>query len=142
LKEVGEHFQSVGREFGVTTGRRRRCGWLDLVILKYSTAINHYTSLNLTKLDILDDLKELRVAVGYQVDDRLLESFPADLNLLAKVVPVYKTFPGWSTPTTKLTEYQQLPKEAKEYISFIEEFVGVKIDYIGVGPGREHMLKR
>ncbi|KAI5854390.1 Adenylosuccinate synthetase [Tricharina praecox] len=142
LNEAGEHLQVVGREWGVTTGRKRRCGWLDLVIVKYSTAVNHYTSLNLTKLDILDGLKELQIAVAYKVDGVELESFPADLNTLAKVEPVYKTMPGWTEPTTKLTEYDQLPKEAKEYIAFIEEFIGVRVDWVGVGPGREHMLYR
>lgn len=126
----------------MTTGRRRRCGWLDLVIVKYSTAVNHYTSLNLTKLDILDGLKELKIAVAYKVDGVELESFPADLNILARAEPVYKTMPGWAEPTTKLTEYDQLPKEAKEYIAFIEESVGVRVDWVGVGPGREHMLHR
>lgn len=141
-QDVGVHFQEVGREWGVTTGRKRRCGWLDLVLLKYSTAVNHYTSLNLTKLDILDGLKELKIAVAYKVDGVELESFPADLDVLAKVEPVYKTLPGWSSPTTKLTEFSQLPVEANNYIAFIEEYIGVSVDYIGVGPGREHMLKR
>ncbi|TGZ85636.1 Adenylosuccinate synthetase [Ascodesmis nigricans] len=142
FNEVGEHLQTVGREFGVTTGRKRRCGWLDLMILKYSTAVNAYTSLNLTKLDILDGLKELQVAVAYEVDGKEIDSFPADLNILAKCKPVYKTFKGWSEPTTKLTNYSELPQEAKDYIAFIEEFIGVKINYIGVGPGREHMLTK
>ncbi|KAL7273980.1 Adenylosuccinate synthase [Rhizina undulata] len=142
LNDIGDHLQSVGKEFGVTTGRRRRCGWLDLVIVKYSTAVNHYTSLNLTKLDILDGLPEIKVAVAYKLDGVELPSFPADLNVLEKVEPVYKTFPGWSTPTTKLTSYEQLPVEAKNYIDFVEKFVGVKIGNIGVGPGREHMLTK
>ncbi|KAI5812519.1 Adenylosuccinate synthetase [Pyronema omphalodes] len=142
LNEQGEHLQSVGREWGVTTGRKRRCGWLDLVLLKYSTAVNHYTSLNITKLDILDGLKELKVAVAYKIGGVELESFPADLGVLAQCEPVYKTFKPWSEPTTGLTEYSQLPQEAKEYIQFIEDFIGVKIDYIGVGPGREHMLRK
>jgi adenylosuccinate synthase len=142
VQDIGEHLQSVGREWGVTTGRKRRCGWLDLVILKFSTAVNHYTSLNVTKLDILDGLKELKVAVGYKVDGEELASFPADLNILARAEPVYKIFPGWTAPTTGLTQWDQLPEEAKVYIKFIEDFIGVQVDYIGVGPGREHMLKR
>jgi adenylosuccinate synthase len=104
--------------------------------------VNHYTSLNVTKLDILDGLKELKVAVAYKVDGEELPSFPADLNILAAAEPVYETFPGWTTPTTGLTQWNQLPQEAKNYIKFIEDFVGVQVDYIGVGPGREHMLKR
>lgn len=137
---VGEHLQVVGREWGVTTGRKRRCGWLDLVMMKYSNSVNHYTALNLTKLDILDGLKEIKVAVGYEVDGVEIESFPADLNILAKCVPVYKTLAGWKEPTTGMTKWNELPKEAKEYIKFIEEFVGVPVKWVGVGPGREHML--
>jgi len=142
LNEIGDHLQSVGREFGVTTGRRRRCGWLDLVIVKYSTSVNHYTSLNLTKLDILDGLKEIKVAVGYRVDGEELESFPADLTMLERVEPIYRIFPGWSTPTTKATSWDQLPVEAREYVQFVEEFVGVKIEHVGVGPSREHMCTK
>ncbi|KAG0129584.1 Adenylosuccinate synthetase [Tuber indicum] len=142
LNGTGDHLQSVGREFGVTTGRRRRCGWLDLVIVKYSTSVNHYTSLNLTKLDILDGLKEIKVAVGYRVDGEELESFPADLTILERVEPIYRIFPGWPTPTAKATSWDQLPTEAREYVQFIEEFVGVKIEHIGVGPGREHMCTK
>ncbi|PWW76534.1 Adenylosuccinate synthetase [Tuber magnatum] len=142
LNEIGDHLQSVGREFGVTTGRRRRCGWLDLVIIKYSTSVNHYTSLNLTKLDILDGLKEIKVAVGYRVDGEELESFPADLTILERVEPIYRIFPGWPTPTAKATSWDQLPVEAREYVQFIEEFVGVKVEHIGVGPGREHMCTK
>jgi adenylosuccinate synthase len=115
--------------------------------------------LNLTKLDILDGLKEIKVAIAYKVNGEKLESFPgemysnplgifltknytADLNALSQAEPVYETFPGWSSPTTKLTKFHELPAEAKSYIAFIEEFVGVKVDYVGVGPGREHMLTR
>lgn len=140
FEEVGEHLQVVGREWGVTTGRKRRCGWLDLVMLKYSNSVNHYTALNLTKLDILDGLPEIKVAVGYEVDGVELESFPADLNVLAQVKPVYKTLRGWKEPTTGLTKWDQLPVEAKEYIKFMEEYVGVPVKFVGVGPGREHML--
>ncbi|CUS15832.1 unnamed protein product [Tuber aestivum] len=142
LNEIGDHLQSVGREIGVTTGRRRRCGWLDLVIIKYSASVNHYTSLNLTKLDILDGLKEIKVAVGYRVDGEELESFPADLTILERVEPIYRIFPGWSTPTAKTTSWDQLPVEAREYVQFIEEFVGVGVEHIGVGPGREHMCTK
>ncbi|KAF8474890.1 Adenylosuccinate synthetase [Kalaharituber pfeilii] len=143
LNEIGDHLQSVGREFGVTTGRKRRCGWLDLVVLKYSTAINCYTSLNLTKLDILDGLRELKVAVAYKVDGQELDSFPADLSILERVEPVYKTFPGWvGMSTTNATSYYDLPKFARDYVEFIEESIGIPIEYVGVGPARENMLKR
>ncbi|KAI9804779.1 MAG: hypothetical protein M1825_001147 [Sarcosagium campestre] len=143
LNADGEKLQSRGREFGVTTGRKRRCGWLDLVIVKYSTAVNHYTSLNLTKLDILDDFAEIPVATGYRTEDgQELESFPADLELLDTTKPVYKTLPGWQTSTTGAKQYHELPENARAFVEFIEAFVGVHIRYIGTGPGRENMIVR
>jgi len=142
LNKVGDHLQKVGHEFGVTTGRKRRCGWLDLVIVRYSHCVNHYKTLNVTKLDILDGLDEINVCIGYRVDGVELESFPADLKLLGRVEPIYKTFSGWSTPTAGCTAWSQLPAEAKDYILFVERFIGVKIAYIGVGPDRTHMIIR
>lgn len=140
--EIGEKLQTVGREFGVTTGRKRRCGWLDLVLLQYSCAVNHYTLLNLTKLDILDGFEELQVAVEYKVDGEVLPSFPASFDTLRKVEVVYKTLPGWKTGTTGCTQFDKLPQEAKAYIKYIEDFVGVRIKWVGTGPGREAMIVR
>lgn len=138
----GEKLQSVGREFGVTTGRKRRCGWLDLVVVKYSHDNNDYTSLNLTKLDVLDDFETLKVAVSYKLQGTELESFPANLDVLEKVDVVYKEFPGWKTATTGAKTWDDLPVNAQKYIQFIEEFVGVPVKYIGTGPGRESMIVR
>jgi len=144
LNEIGEHLQTVGREVGVTTGRKRRCGWLDLVVLKHSMMVNHYTSLNLTKLDILDNLPEIKVAVAYRSTDDGSEigAFPPDLSILKRIEPVYETLPGWSSSIANLTSYDELPKEAKNYIGFIERFVGCRIGCVGVGPSRESMLFR
>ncbi|KAH9917623.1 Adenylosuccinate synthetase [Fomitopsis serialis] len=142
LNDIGVHLQEVGREFGVTTGRRRRCGWLDLVVMKHSCLINGYDSLNLTKLDILDDLEEIKVAVKYIVDGKEIEGFPADLELLAKVEVVYVVLPGWKAPITSATSYDALPENCKKYVVFIEQFLGVPIEWIGVGPGRQSMLKK
>ncbi|EMD38047.1 hypothetical protein CERSUDRAFT_113196 [Gelatoporia subvermispora B] len=142
LNDVGVHLQEVGREYGTTTGRRRRCGWLDLVVMKHSCLINGYDTLNLTKLDILDDLDEVKVAVKYLVDEKELPGFPADLELLAKVEVVYVTLPGWKTSISSVTSFDALPDNCKKYIGFIEEFLDVPIEWIGVGPGRESMLKK
>ncbi|KAJ9666085.1 Adenylosuccinate synthase [Coniosporium apollinis] len=142
LNEVGEKLQSVGREFGVTTGRKRRCGWLDLVVIKYSHECNDYTALNLTKLDILDDFEEIKVATQYSYNGEPLESFPANLDILGNVDITYETFPGWQKPTTGAKAFYDLPLNARKYIEFIEKFVGVKIKYIGTGPGRESMIPR
>lgn len=117
-------------------------GWLDLVIVKYSKAVNHYTALNLTKLDILDSFPEIPVATAYHLDGQALDSFPADLQKLARVEVQYTTFPGWQKPTTGAKSYYDLPKNARAYVEFIEEFVGVKVKYIGTGPAREDMIVR
>ncbi|EPQ25977.1 uncharacterized protein PFL1_06432 [Pseudozyma flocculosa PF-1] len=140
--DIGHHLQEVGAEYGVTTGRRRRCGWLDLVMMRYSCLINGYTSLNLTKLDVLDNLKELKVAVGYTVDGKELTSFPADLEVLAKVEVQYKTLPGWEGDISKATTFDELPQTCRDYVDFIESFLSVKIEWIGVGPARESMIHR
>lgn len=142
LNAIGDHLVEVGAEFGVTTGRRRRCGWLDLVVLKYSTWINGYTHLNITKLDVLDGLKELKIATGYKHNGKLLDSFPEDLKVLEEVEVVYETLPGWEEKISTITKYEDLPQNAKDYVEFIEKFVGVPVKWIGVGPGREAMLSR
>ncbi|KAL1744967.1 Adenylosuccinate synthetase [Schizophyllum fasciatum] len=142
LNDIGVHLQEVGREYGTTTGRRRRCGWLDLVVMKHSTLINGYDSLNLTKLDVLDDLAEIKIATQYLYNGKALEGFPADLELLAKVDVEYVTLPGWQTSISSITSYDALPANCKQYIAFIEEFLHAPIEWIGVGPGRESMLRK
>lgn len=140
LNKEGEALQQIGHEVGVTTGRKRRCGWMDLVVLKYSTWINGYTYLNLTKLDVLDSFKQVKAAVAYKYRGKTLESFPEDLRVLGKVEVEYKTFPGWEADISKAKTYEELPKNARDYIEFIEKFVGVPIKYIGTGAGRESMV--
>lgn len=118
LDEVGNRLQELGREFGVTTGRRRRCGWLDLVCVKFSTAINHYTALNLTKLDVLDTFETIKIAIAYVNPEtgKEVPSFPADLNLLSKVEIVYHEMPGWNSPTTGMKAFHDLPEAARNYV--------------------------
>ena len=140
LNTIGEQLQDVGREWGVTTGRKRRCGWLDLVVVKYSTAINGYTKLNITKLDVLDDFEELRIATSYTIDGKEVDYFPADLNALERAEVSYKTLPGWKCKTTGIKSYTELPDAAKAYVTFIEDFIGVPVGAIGVGPGRESTI--
>lgn len=140
LNEIGEKLQNIGFEVGVTTGRKRRCGWLDLVVLKYSTWINGYTSLNITKLDVLDTFKEVKVAVGYKYKGKLLKSFPECLHVLGNVEVEYKTFPGWEQDITSIKTYDELPENAKTYLKFIEDFLNVPIEWVGTGPARESML--
>ncbi|KAJ3268393.1 hypothetical protein HK104_005384 [Borealophlyctis nickersoniae] len=126
LDATGEHLQSVGAEFGVTTGRKRRCGWLDMVVLQYSQLINDYTSINLTKLDVLDKLPEVKIGVAYILDGKKLDSFPADLNLLSKVSVEYETLPGWQQDISKCRRWEELPVNAQKYVMRVEELMGVK----------------
>ncbi|KXN75084.1 putative ADE12-adenylosuccinate synthetase [Conidiobolus coronatus NRRL 28638] len=140
LNQVGEHLQTVGHEFGVTTGRTRRCGWLDLVVMKYSCRINGYTSINLTKIDVLDQLDEIQVAVAYKINGKVVDSFPADLNSLEGVEVVYETLPGWKTDLSQCKDFASLPSQAQDYVQYIEKFLKVKVEWIGVGASRDSMI--
>jgi adenylosuccinate synthase len=142
LNEVGETLQDVGAEYGVTTGRKRRCGWLDLVVLKYSTIINGYTSINITKLDVLDNFKEIKVGIAYKLNGKRLTSFPEDLHELAKVEVEYETLKGWEQDITKVKSYDELPENAKLYLQYIEKFLGVPIQWVGTGPARDSMVEK
>ena len=113
-----------------------------MVVVKYSTIINGYTSLNLTKLDVLDDLDEIKIGVTYIIGDKKLETFPANLSLLENANVEYISFPGWKQDISKIRTFDNLPVEAQNYISFIEKFVGVPIKWIGVGPGREDTIEK
>lgn len=138
----GEKLQQIGREWGVSTGRKRRCGWLDLVVLQYSNKVNHYTAWNLTKLDILDTFPVIKVAVAYKDPEtgEQVKYFPSDLDRLDKLEVVYKEFEGWQTPTTAVKTYADLPPQAQAYVKFIEEFTGVPVKWIGTGPARDDMI--
>lgn len=142
LDTTGEQVREKGHEFGTTTGRPRRCGWLDTVVLKYAHQINDFTSINLTKLDVLDDLPELKIGVAYQYQGKLLESFPANLEVLGNVAVEYETMPGWQEDITKCRTFEELPEAAQNYVKRIEELVGCPIQWIGVGPGRDEMIER
>ncbi|KAF2456871.1 Adenylosuccinate synthetase [Lineolata rhizophorae] len=142
--EIGKTLQLVGHEVGVTSGRPRRCGWFDGVLVKYSTAINHYTVFNLTKLDVLDEFDEIKIAVEYKRKGNSISNFPATLKQLSEVEVVYETLAGWKgTGTTKgVTQWTDLPDNAKKYVEFIEKFIGVPVKWIGTGPGRDETIIR
>ncbi|KAI0109078.1 Adenylosuccinate synthetase [Nemania sp. FL0031] len=123
---------------GTSTGRRRRY----LVVVKYSASINYYTALNLTKLDVLDTFETIKIAIAYKIDGEELDSYPADLEILDRAEVVYHEMPGWQQPTTNITAFYDLPKKARDYVEYIENFVGVKIKWIGTGPDREAMIMR
>ncbi|CAF3008133.1 unnamed protein product, partial [Rotaria sp. Silwood2] len=131
--EIGEHLQTRGREWGVTTGRKRRCGWLDLVLLRYTTMINGFTALCLTKLDTLDELGEIKVATTYKRNGVELPSFPASVDTMHDIEVEYVTFPGWrGRSTSDCRTFNSLPHNARLYIQFIEQYLGVPVKWIGV----------
>ncbi|KAI8843138.1 Adenylosuccinate synthetase [Chytridium lagenaria] len=142
LDETGDYLQRVGAEFGVTTGRRRRCGWLDVVVLRYSHMINGYTSINLTKLDVLDQLPEIKIGVAYVYNGQRYNDFPADLNKLSQSTVEYETLPGWKSDISKCKTFESLPLNAQKYVTRIEELLGVPVEWIGVGAGRDDMIHR
>ncbi|KAJ0173520.1 hypothetical protein K1T71_010669 [Dendrolimus kikuchii] len=138
--ETGQLLQQRGHEIGVTTRRVRRCGWLDLVVVRYTAMVNGYTSLCLTKLDILDTLKEIKVGVGYKLNGKIIDYFPSSFTELSSVEVEYITLPGWATSIEDVREYNKLPEQAKNYIKAIEEFLNIPVKYIGVGQGRECII--
>jgi adenylosuccinate synthase len=142
LDETGERLRKEGWEFGSTTGRPRRCGWLDLFALKYSAMINGITEIALTKLDVLNTFDEIKVCTGYELDGKPVKYFPSDCGTLDRVVPVYETFPGWCTSLETCKSYSDLPLRTREYIEAIERFVGARVDIIGTGPDREQTIVR
>uniref|UniRef100_A0A9J8AI07 Adenylosuccinate synthetase n=2 Tax=Cyprinus carpio TaxID=7962 RepID=A0A9J8AI07_CYPCA len=139
--DTGDLLQSRGREFGVTTGRRRRCGWLDLVLVRYAHMVNGFSAIALTKLDILDTLPEIKIGIAYTVDGKPLPSFPANMDVLTKVQVTYETFPGWCCSTEGVRSFDELPSQAQAYIRFIENFLQVPVKWVGVGKSRESMIK-
>lgn len=142
LDTLGEQIREKGHEFGTTTGRPRRCGWLDIPVLKYTHMINDFTFLNVTKLDVLDELPEIRIATDYSYQGKPLSSFPSNLEVLSNVSVEYETMPGWKTDITKVRTFEELPMEAQNYIKRIEELVGCPVKWVGVGPGRDEMIER
>lgn len=138
---LADQLRDIGGEFGTTTGRPRRVGWLDMVALKYTTQINGLTHMNITKVDVLSDLEEIQIGIGYKTNSgALLESVPADLETLSEVEVVYEKVPGWKRDISGVRTWEDLPKEAKNYVERIEELSGVYCRWIGVGPGRDAMV--
>lgn len=140
LGDEGEHLRKLGNEYGATTGRPRRCGWLDLVALKYSLMLNGVTQLIMTKTDVLDSFDVIRVATAYSVEGELTDQLPYDLD--ADVKPVFTELPGWKSDLTGIRSVEQFPGELNEYVQFLEKELQVPIRYVGVGPDREQIIER
>ncbi|MFQ5699532.1 MAG: adenylosuccinate synthase [Myxococcota bacterium] len=147
---AGRHMGEVGEEFGATTGRRRRCGWLDMVVLRHAVRVNGITSLAVLKLDVLTGLPEIRACVAYRVPEgveaergsRERLEFPASSSVLEKCEPVYRTFPGWSECIRDVTEFDALPQAARDYLRWIEDELEVPASLVGVGPDRGATIER
>lgn len=140
--ETGSELRRVGAEFGATTGRPRRCGWLDLVALRFASMINGFTGLAITKLDVLSGLDEIEVCVSYRYDGKKTVRFPSDIQTLEKVEPEYRTFPGWNADVMGITSIDELPQEARNYIEFIEQFLEVPAIIVSTGPKRNQTIER
>ncbi|OSA93592.1 UNVERIFIED_ORG: adenylosuccinate synthase [Clostridium botulinum] len=141
IDETGDWIREKGHEYGVTTGRSRRCGWLDLVIVKTAARVSGLTSLAVTKIDTLAGLEKLKVCVGYKFDGKVIDYFPASLEDLAKCEPVYEDFDGWDDSVAEARTYEELPENAKKYLNRIAKFTDTKISIIGVGPKREQTIR-
>ena len=140
IGEIGEHLRERGAEYGATTGRPRRCGWLDLVALRYAVRINGFSELALTKLDVLSGLPEIKVAVAYEIAGKRREDFPSTAAELAQARPVYESLPGWKEDISGARSPEDLPENARRYLAFIEAELGVRVTLVGVGPREEELV--
>tara|TARA_Y100001970_G_scaffold1388_1_gene1672 strand:- start:6954 stop:8240 length:1287 start_codon:yes stop_codon:yes gene_type:complete len=140
--EIGDHFVEKGQEFGTVTKRKRRCGWFDCVLVAQSIAISGITDIVLTKLDVLDELKQIKVCVGYKYSQVKYDYLPFDENIQRNLVPIYETLPGWQTSTFGVTSWNDLPNKAKNYITFLESKIEKNISIISTGPDRAHTIDR
>jgi len=138
--DLAEDLRSQGFEYGTTTGRPRRIGWLDIVALRYACILNGITHINLTKLDVLDKQKEIKIGIAYKIDGEVYDTIPSCVEDVAKVEVVYETLPGWEQDISKIRNWDDLPENAKKYVQRVDELTGVKSTWIGVGPGRDAIV--
>jgi len=142
INEVGKILLSMGAEYGTTTGRARRCGYLDLVILKYAKRINGLNAIAITKLDVLTNIKTIKVATAYKHKNKIIKDFPQNQNILAECAPVYQELPGWTQDLSSCITYDELPKNAKKYVEFMENNLDIPVEYVSVGPGRNQTIRK
>jgi len=138
--KIGEKLRKIGNEYGATTGRPRRCGWLDIVILRYACRVNGLTHLVISKLDVLDKFKKIKVCTSYKYKGKIIKNFPSSVEMLDKCRPVYKTLNGWQKDISECKKYADLPKEAKEYLRFIEKQLNTPIKIVSVGQNRNQTI--
>ncbi len=140
--ENGEYLSKTGGEFGVTTGRRRRCGWFDAVIARYATRVNGITDYFLTKLDVLSSLETVPICVGYEIDGKRTPEMPMTQSELHRATPIYEELPGWWEDISAARRFDDLPAKARDYVLRLEELAGAPVSCIGVGPGRDQTIVR
>lgn len=140
--ELGEKLVDIGREFGTVTGRRRRTGWLDTVMLRHAMRVNSLTEIALTKLDVLDTFEEVKVCVAYKINGEVIRNYPDTVERLAQVEPVYETLSGWMSSTEGITEFSKLPATAQELVKIVERETGIPVSMVGTGPARDSMVVR
>ena len=140
--QTGEHIARVGAEFGATTGRPRRCGWFDAVVARYACMIGGISEWALMKLDVLDNLETIRVCTAYAIDGKRIEQMPASLRTFERCTPIFEDIPGWQTPTTHCTTWEELPEKAKAYVNYLERITGTPVSILSVGPKRASTILR
>ena len=140
--KIGNHFVEKGQEFGTVTKRKRRCGWFDSILVSQSIVINGITDIVLTKLDVLDEIKVIKICTGYRDGEKIFNYLPFDENIQARLIPIYETLTGWQKSTFGVTNWNDLPKKAQEYIEFLESKIGIQISIISTGPDRAHTIDR
>ena len=139
---LGEALVDIGREYGTVTGRRRRTGWLDTVMLRHATRVNSLTEIALTKLDVLDTFDEVKVCTGYTINGTVMRNYPDRPDMLAHAVPVYETLPGWKSSTEGITKFADLPQSAQQIVKIVERETGIPVSMVGTGPSRDAMVVR
>jgi len=140
--QLGEKIRAIGHEFGTTTGRPRRCGWLDLVVVRYTSLINGYQYLNLTKIDVLTGLGKLKIAISYSHHGKKLSSIPGNLQTLSEVDVEYVEVDGWSEDISNVKRFEDLPVNCQNYVKLVEDQLRIPVKWIGVGAGRDDMIER
>lgn len=140
--KIGEKLRAEGNEFGATTGRPRRCGWFDAVAAKYAVRTNGLTAIAITKLDVLDKFDEIKICTAYRCDNKVITEFPASLNKLKSCTPIYESYQGWQSDTTKITNFDDLPEKTRQYINAIEKYCNVPAKFISVGVNRNQIIKQ
>ncbi|MEI6306654.1 MAG: adenylosuccinate synthetase, partial [Deltaproteobacteria bacterium] len=140
LDEVGELIRQTGAEFGATTGRPRRCGWFDSMVIRFAVRVNGLTGIALTKLDVLSDFDTIKVCTGYIFEGKALETLPASLEIFEKCQPVYEELPGWKKDITGVRSFEELPANAQSYVRRLEELAGCQIVLVSVGPRRDQTI--